>query len=150
MSSIALFWCLWPLFLRLKLSRGTIIAANIGQAMVNLMLWLSKSSSLHRQLHGGRGLNSQSLACESHTLPLGYHAILSAITPSSRLSRHASRLSRQTSSNELVFTRLFLSCLVHFIIKICRKFAAKNEIGFCSCLFSEFLNSNHRQSPLKS
>ena len=42
--------------------------------MVNLKLWLSKSSSLHRQLHGGRGLNSQSLACESHTLPLGYHA----------------------------------------------------------------------------
>ena len=27
-------------FLRLKLSRGTIIAANIGQAMVNLKLWL--------------------------------------------------------------------------------------------------------------
>ena len=35
-------------FLRHKLSRGTIIAANIGQAMVNLELWLSKSSSLHR------------------------------------------------------------------------------------------------------
>ena len=61
--------------LRLRLSRGTIIAANIGQAMVNLKLWLSKSLSLHRQLHRGRGLNSQSLACESHTLPLGYHAI---------------------------------------------------------------------------
>ena len=45
-------------FLRLKLSRGTIIAANIGQAMVNLKLWLSNSSSSHRQLHGGRGLNS--------------------------------------------------------------------------------------------
>ena len=63
MSSIALFWWLWPIFLRLKLLRGTIIAANIGQAMVNLKLWLSKSSSLNRQLHGGRGLNS-----------LGYHA----------------------------------------------------------------------------
>ena len=61
-------------FLRLKLSRGTIIAANIGQAMVNLKLWLSKSSSSHSQLHGGRGLNSQSLVCEPHTLPLGYHA----------------------------------------------------------------------------
>ena len=61
-------------FLRLRLSRGTIIAANIGQAMVNLELWLSKSSSLHRQPHGGRGLISQSLACESHTLPLGHHA----------------------------------------------------------------------------
>ena len=58
----------WPLFLRLKLSRGTIITANIGQALVNLKQWLRKSSSLHRQLHGGRGLNSQSLACESHTL----------------------------------------------------------------------------------
>ena len=46
----ALFWRLWPLFLRLRLSRGTIIAANIGQAMVNLKLWLIKSSSLHRQL----------------------------------------------------------------------------------------------------
>ena len=68
------FWWLWPLFLRLKLSRGTIIAANIGQAMVNLELWLSKSSSFHRQPHGGRGLISQSLACESHTLPLGHHA----------------------------------------------------------------------------
>ena len=32
-------------FLRLRLSRGTIIASNIGQAMVNLKLWLSKSSS---------------------------------------------------------------------------------------------------------
>ena len=60
--------------MRLKLSRGTIIAANIGQATVNLKLWLSKSSSSHRQLHGCRGLNSQSLVCEPHTLPLGYHA----------------------------------------------------------------------------
>ena len=56
--------------------RVTIIAANIGQAMVNLKLWVSKSSSVHRQLHGGRGLNSQSLACESHTLPLGYQATI--------------------------------------------------------------------------
>ena len=61
-------------FLCLKLSYGTIVAANIGQAMVNLKLWLRKSSSSHRQLHGGRGLSSQSLACEPHTLPLGYHA----------------------------------------------------------------------------
>ena len=61
-------------FLRLKLSCGTIIAANIGQAMVNLKLWLGKGRSLHREFHGGRGLNSQSLACESHTLPFGYHA----------------------------------------------------------------------------
>ena len=76
MSSIALFWWLWPHFLRLKLSPGAIIAANIGQPMVNLKLWLSKSSSSHRQLHGGRGLISQSLACESHTLPLGYHATI--------------------------------------------------------------------------
>ena len=60
-------------FLRPKLSRGTIIAANIGQAIVNLKLWLSMSSSSHRQLHGGSGLNSLSLACEPHTLPLGYH-----------------------------------------------------------------------------
>ena len=59
-------------FLRLKLSRGTIIAAKIGQATVNLKLWLSKSSSSHRQLHGGRELNYQSLACESRTLPIGY------------------------------------------------------------------------------
>ena len=65
--TLATFFCL-------KLSRGDIIAANIGQAMVNLKLWISKSSS-HRQLHGGRGLNSQFLVCESHTLPLGYHAI---------------------------------------------------------------------------
>ena len=70
------FWWLWPLFLSLRLSRGTIIAANIGQAMVKLKLWLSKSSSLHRKLHGGRGLNSQSLSCESHTFSLGYHAKL--------------------------------------------------------------------------
>ena len=74
MSSIALFLVTIATFLRLKLSRGTIIAANIGQAMVNLKLWLSKSSSSDRQLHGGRGLNSQSLVCEPHTLPLGYHA----------------------------------------------------------------------------
>ena len=51
--------------LRLKLSRVTIIAGNIGQAMVNMKLWLSKSSSSQRPLHGGRGLNSESLACES-------------------------------------------------------------------------------------
>ena len=63
-------------FLRLKLSRGTIIAANIGQAMANLKLWLSKSASSHRQLHRGRRLNSQSLACESHTVTLGYHATI--------------------------------------------------------------------------
>ena len=44
--------------------------------MVNLKLWLSKSSSSHRQLHGDRGLNFQSLVCEPHTLPLGYHACL--------------------------------------------------------------------------
>ena len=75
MSSIALFFGDYShFFLRLKLSRGTIIAANIGQAMVNLKLYLSKSSSSHRQLHGGRALNSQSLTCEPHTLPLGYHA----------------------------------------------------------------------------
>ena len=75
MSTIALFLVTLVIFLRLKLSsRGTIIAANIGQAIVNLKLWLSKSSSLHRQLHGGMELNSQSLACEPNTLPLGYHA----------------------------------------------------------------------------
>ena len=37
-------------FLRLRLSRGTIIAAKISQAMVNLKLWLSKSSSSHLTL----------------------------------------------------------------------------------------------------
>ena len=68
-------------FLPLSLSRGTIIAANIDQAMINLKLWLSKSSSLHRKLHGGRGLNSQSLACEPHTLPLGYHATIRITLP---------------------------------------------------------------------
>ena len=45
--------------LRLKLSRGTIIAANIGQAMVNLKLWLSKSSSSHRQLEQFKTLRGQ-------------------------------------------------------------------------------------------
>ena len=80
MSSIALFLVTMATFLRLKLSRCTIIAANNCQAMVNLNLWLSKSSSLRRQLHGGRGLNSESLACETHTLPLGCHATISAIT----------------------------------------------------------------------
>ena len=79
MSSIALFLLTLVTFLRLKLSRVTIIAANIGKAMVKLKLWLSKSSSLHIQLHGSRGLISQSLACESHTLPLRYHATSSAI-----------------------------------------------------------------------
>ena len=43
-------------FLRLKLICGTIIAANIGQGMVNPQLWLSKSSSSHR--HVGKRLTS--------------------------------------------------------------------------------------------
>ena len=74
MSKIALFLVTIATFLRLKLLRGTIIAAKSGQAIVNLKLWLRKSASSHRQLHEGRGLNSQSLASEPHTLPLGYHA----------------------------------------------------------------------------
>ena len=49
MSIIALFLVTMANFLRLKLSRGTTIAANIGQAMVNLKLWLSKSSSIYDQ-----------------------------------------------------------------------------------------------------
>ena len=74
MSIIALLLLTMATFFASETFTCTIIAANSGQAMVNLKLWLSKSSSLHRQLHGGRGLNSQSLACESHPLPLGYHA----------------------------------------------------------------------------
>ena len=72
--------------------------ANIGQAIVNLKLWLSKSSSSHRQLHGGRGFNAQSLPCESHTLPLGYHP-----THQIHTSSHFSTIGR----SELTITEQF-------------------------------------------
>ena len=61
-------------FLRLKLLRGTVIAAKIGQGMVNMKLWLTESSSSHRQLHGSRRSNYRSLVCQSHTLLFVYHA----------------------------------------------------------------------------
>ena len=64
------FWGLW----RLKLSRGIVIEAKSSQAMVNLKLWLSKNSSSHRHLLGDRQANYQSLACQSPTFALGYHA----------------------------------------------------------------------------
>ena len=54
---------------------GTIIAANIGQAMANLKVCLCKSSSSHRLLGGGRWLNSQSYARELHNLPFVNHAL---------------------------------------------------------------------------
>ena len=76
MSSIALFGDHSHFFLRLKLSRDTIIAAKIDQAIVNFNLWLSKSSSSHRHLFGSKELNSQSVAFDPHTLPLGYHATI--------------------------------------------------------------------------
>ena len=67
----------------LCLKRGTIIADNIGQAMVNLKLWLRKGSSSQRRLHEGRGLDAQSLACEAY---------LSVVTPQRDIHRYTTRV----------------------------------------------------------
>ena len=84
-------------FLHVKLSRGTIIAANIGQALVNLKLWLSTRSSSYRQLHGGRGSNSQSVACQPHTLPLEYHVRITSTEVADSLFDSCSALLRWDS-----------------------------------------------------
>ena len=85
--------------------------------MVNLKLWLSKSSSLHRQLHGGRGLNSQSLACESHTSTLGYHAIPLDYAPS-----HTHMYTQtHTHTYKNIYTRTFWRQLLNTITTISQK-----------------------------
>ena len=50
--------------------------------MFKLKLWLIEAAHIkhHRQLHAGRKLNSQSVACESHILPSAITTVLNGKT----------------------------------------------------------------------